>query len=190
MARLFLFGGLGERGALADAWLLQLSPRFYARMPLGQIVSRLNNDVGEIQRVATDVALAPISNVLFLVGTIAILAWLDRKPGVTQTELATLAELSTMTVARLIDRLEEQGLVRRCNDEGDRRIWRLRLTPEAEPLLRNIAAYRAKLHSVLAEGIEPITLEAMATGLARMKSHLNAARRNTAAKQDEPSHDV
>lgn len=57
--------------------LQALSPRFYARMPLGQIVSRLNNDVGEIQRVATDVALAPLSNVLFLAGTITILAWLD-----------------------------------------------------------------------------------------------------------------
>jgi len=58
--------------------LQALSPRFYARMPLGQIVSRLNNDIGEIQRVATEVALAWVSNVLFLAGTVVILLYLDR----------------------------------------------------------------------------------------------------------------
>lgn len=57
--------------------LQALPPRFYAHMPLGQIVSRLNNDIGEIQRVATDVALAWVSSVLFLIGTVVILVLLD-----------------------------------------------------------------------------------------------------------------
>jgi len=57
--------------------LQALSPRFYARMPLGQIVSRMNSDLGEIQRVVTEMALAWVSNVLFLVGTVLILAYLD-----------------------------------------------------------------------------------------------------------------
>lgn len=46
-------------------------------MPLGQIVSRMNSDLGEIQRVVTEMALAWVSNVLFLVGTVLILAYLD-----------------------------------------------------------------------------------------------------------------
>src|SRR5579862_2395187 len=37
--------------------LQRLSPRFYARTRLGEIVSRLNNDMGEIQRVAAETAL-------------------------------------------------------------------------------------------------------------------------------------
>jgi ATP-binding cassette subfamily B protein len=57
--------------------LQALSPRFYARMPLGQIVSRLNNDIGEIQRIVTELALSWISSVLFLVGTVLILLYLD-----------------------------------------------------------------------------------------------------------------
>ncbi len=68
--------------------LQALPPRFYARMPLGQIVSRLNNDIGEIQRVATDVALAWVSNVLFLMGTVVILLLLD--PLLFATSLALL----------------------------------------------------------------------------------------------------
>ena len=57
--------------------LQRLSPRFYARTRLGDIVSRINNDIGEIQRVAAETALAWVGNVLFLVGTTAILIWLD-----------------------------------------------------------------------------------------------------------------
>src|SRR5262249_7856620 len=57
--------------------LQRLSPRFYARTRLGDIMSRINNDVGEIQRIVAETALAWIGNVLFLAGTLATLAWLD-----------------------------------------------------------------------------------------------------------------
>lgn len=58
--------------------LQRLSPRFYADMPVGQIATRLNADIGEIQRVAAEIALAWIGNVIFLVGSIVILFRLDR----------------------------------------------------------------------------------------------------------------
>ncbi len=54
-----------------------LSPRFYARTRLGDIVSRINNDIGEIQRIAAESVLAWVGNVLYLVGTVAMLVWLD-----------------------------------------------------------------------------------------------------------------
>jgi ATP-binding cassette subfamily B protein len=57
--------------------LQRLSPRFYATARLGDIVSRINNDIGEIQRVAAETALAWVGNVLFLAGSLAILLWLD-----------------------------------------------------------------------------------------------------------------
>ena len=57
--------------------LQRLSPRFYARTRLGDIVSRINNDIAEIQRIAAETALAWVGNVLFLVGAVAILVWLD-----------------------------------------------------------------------------------------------------------------
>ncbi len=57
--------------------LQRLSPRFYARMPLGQIASRINSDIGEIQRVASELVLAWAGNVLYLLGSLAILLWLD-----------------------------------------------------------------------------------------------------------------
>jgi ATP-binding cassette subfamily B protein len=57
--------------------LQRLSPRFYARTPLGDIMARVNNDVGEIQRVAAESLLSWVGNALFLVGSVAALFWLD-----------------------------------------------------------------------------------------------------------------
>ena len=57
--------------------LQRLSPRFYARTRLGDVMSRINNDVGEIQRIAAETALAWVGNLLFLCGTVVMMAWLD-----------------------------------------------------------------------------------------------------------------
>jgi ATP-binding cassette, subfamily B, bacterial len=57
--------------------LQRLSPAFYARTPLGDILARVNNDVGEIQRVAAESLLAWVGNVLFLAGSVVAMIWLD-----------------------------------------------------------------------------------------------------------------
>ena len=81
-----------------------------------------------------------------------ILARLERQPGLSQNELAALAEVAPITIARLVDRLEEMGLVERCPDPADRRIWRLRLTAKAAPHLRDIKRYRAELRGTDDQG--------------------------------------
>lgn len=57
--------------------LQRLSPQFFARRKLGDIVSRLNNDVGEVQRVCSDTLLSVLSNILFLLGSVSIMLWLN-----------------------------------------------------------------------------------------------------------------
>jgi ATP-binding cassette subfamily B protein len=57
--------------------LQTLSPRFYAKWRLGDLVSRLNNDIGEVQRVSADSLLSVLSNVTFLVGSIGMMLWLN-----------------------------------------------------------------------------------------------------------------
>ncbi|MYI21420.1 MAG: ABC transporter ATP-binding protein, partial [Gammaproteobacteria bacterium] len=59
--------------------LQRLSPRFYARTPIGDIMSRINNDIGEIQRVVSESLLSWLGNVAYLVGTVGILLWLDAR---------------------------------------------------------------------------------------------------------------
>ena len=57
--------------------LQTLSPRFYARFRLGDLMSRLNNDAGEVQRVSADALLSVLSNVGFLIGAVAMMLWLN-----------------------------------------------------------------------------------------------------------------
>ena len=57
--------------------LQRLSPRFYARTRLGDIIARINGDISEIQRVAAEAALAWVGNVLFLCGSVGMMLWLD-----------------------------------------------------------------------------------------------------------------
>jgi DNA-binding MarR family transcriptional regulator len=110
-----------------------------------------------------------------------ILARLERQPDLSQNELAALAEVTPMTIARLIDRLEALGLVKRCMDPKDRRIWRLRLTAAAAPLLGEIKEMRAKLHAVMTKGIDPAVLDTMGVGLRQMKENVSSRRFAVAA---------
>lgn len=57
--------------------LQTLSPRFYGGFRLGDLMSRLNSDVSDVQRVTADTLLSVLSNVLMLVGSIALMVWLD-----------------------------------------------------------------------------------------------------------------
>jgi ATP-binding cassette subfamily B protein len=57
--------------------LQNLSPRFFAKSKMGDIVSRLNNDIGEVQRICSDSLLSVLSNVLFLAGSIVFMVWLN-----------------------------------------------------------------------------------------------------------------
>lgn len=59
--------------------LQTLSPRFYGGFRLGDLMSRLNSDVSDVQRVTSDSLLSVLSNLLFLVGCVAMMLWLNWK---------------------------------------------------------------------------------------------------------------
>ncbi len=54
-----------------------LSPRFWVRSKLGDVVSRINNDISEVQRISADSLLSVLSNVVFLIGSAVIMASLN-----------------------------------------------------------------------------------------------------------------
>lgn len=99
---------------------------------------------------------------------------LARHPGLSQKDLAEILEVEPMTVARLTDRLEARGLVERRADPRDRRIWRLHLRPEAEPILRNIEAQRAELAARIIGDLSSAMIGTMFEGLSEMKAALTA----------------
>ncbi|MEO5922813.1 MAG: ABC transporter ATP-binding protein [Bryobacteraceae bacterium] len=56
-----------------------LSPRFWVRSKLGDVVSRINNDISEVQRISADSLLSVLSNVVFLIGSAVIMASMNLK---------------------------------------------------------------------------------------------------------------
>ena len=60
---------------------------------------------------------------------------------------------------------------------GDRRVWRLHLTPAAAPILREISKYRAEIHEVITAGMSPAIQKAITDGLTQMKANLAAEAR-------------
>jgi DNA-binding MarR family transcriptional regulator len=104
-----------------------------------------------------------------------LLLKLSRHPGLSQKDLAELMEVEPITVGRLVDRLEARGLVIRDADGQDRRIWRLRLTPAAEPLLQVLAGHREDIAAMIVTGIGRETVETMRTGLMQVKANVNCA---------------
>ena len=57
--------------------ILTLPPGFFARTKMGEIVSRMNNDIAEVQRVSGDALLSILSNFIFLIGSTAFMLYLN-----------------------------------------------------------------------------------------------------------------
>ncbi len=74
--------------------LQRLSPRFYARARLGDIVSRINNDIAEVQRVSADAILSLLANVVFLAGSVTIMLWLNARLFLVSVALLPLSVLA------------------------------------------------------------------------------------------------
>ena len=67
-----------------------------------------------------------------------VLLHLSRSPGMRQVELAEILEMQPISLIRVIDPLQEQGLLERRADPTDRRAYQLFLTPAATPHLQAI----------------------------------------------------
>jgi MarR family transcriptional regulator for hemolysin len=102
----------------------------------------------------------------------AVLARLQREPGITQSRLAAQTDVEPITIGRLVDRLEANGLIERRPDPHDRRIWRLWLTPKSAPILKQLAAFRRELHDEMAEGLGGRDLDTLVACLQRMRCNL------------------
>jgi MarR family transcriptional regulator, transcriptional regulator for hemolysin len=67
-----------------------------------------------------------------------VLVRLEEHEGVSQARLAELTEVEPMTMVRILDRMEADGLLERRPDPADRRARCLYLTAKAKPLLEQI----------------------------------------------------
>jgi ATP-binding cassette subfamily B protein len=93
--------------------LQSLSPRFFGRFRLGDLMSRINSDVSDVQRVAGDTVLAALANLLFLGGSVAMMAWLDWRLFIAGVVLVPAAVWVALRAQRRLT-----GLTRRMRELG------------------------------------------------------------------------
>lgn len=102
------------------------------------------------------------------------LAWLGRRPGMRQVELADCLDIEPITLCRIIDRLEQSGLVERRRDPADRRAWRLHLTSTGEPLVSELRTLGAGLAAEAFAGLSAGERDSLRSLLARVRDNLDA----------------
>lgn len=117
-----------------------------------------------------------------------VLAMLVRNEGIHQGGLAELLDIEPITLARILDRLEEAGLVERHLDAQDRRVRVLRLTPGATPVLQEMRTLGAATREEAFAGIPAEDRQKLMQTLSAMKENLTRTSAGTAAAASEVSH--
>src|SRR6478735_3671968 len=101
-----------------------------------------------------------------------VLAHLARNEGIQQSGLADILEIEPITLTRLLDRLEEAGLVERRAHPTDRRIRQLHLTGKAHPLIAEIFTIGAATRGEALEGVAEEDRDRLFSVLSSMKANL------------------
>lgn len=113
-----------------------------------------------------------------------VLFRLERQPGLRQIELADMLDIEPITLSRIVDRLEEGGLVERVADPADRRAWRLHVTAKAQPLIEKLRAVADEMISQAFAGIDPEEIAIARSVLGRVRENASkAAPMNRASNQ-------
>jgi MarR family transcriptional regulator for hemolysin len=98
-----------------------------------------------------------------------VLFKLTLKPELRQSELADMLDLEPITLSRIIDRLEEAGLVERAADPSDRRAWRLHITAKAKPVVAKLRAIADEMSAEAFGGIDAKDIETTRRVLAQAR---------------------
>jgi MarR family transcriptional regulator for hemolysin len=116
-------------------------------------------------------------------GQWTLIAAVARNSGATQRTIAEMLEVREITAGRLIDRLCDDGYLRREANPSDRRAYCVYLTPAAQPVLDKLDEL-AKVHEAAifagfeAEDLERLDalLDAISRNLADFRSQRSAAK--------------
>jgi DNA-binding MarR family transcriptional regulator len=97
---------------------------------------------------------------------------LSRNEGINQGGLADLLEVEPITLCRMVDRLEESGLVERRRDPADRRAWQIFLTDAAQPVLGSLRIHADAMADTAFDGFDAAERTRLLTALTRIRDNL------------------
>jgi MarR family transcriptional regulator for hemolysin len=110
-----------------------------------------------------------------------LIASVARNPGATQRIIAEALEVREITAGRLIDRLCDEGYLKRDENPADRRAYCVYLTPTAQPVLDTLDEL-AKIHeAAIFAGFTPEDVEKLDALLDAIAGNLSDFRSQRAA---------
>ena len=101
-----------------------------------------------------------------------VLTHLYFNEGITQTELSGLLDIERASLGRLLNRLAQKGWVERRAGDNDRRIKRVFLTGEVEPLMQTMRAVAAETRADSLAGLSQAEQEQLIEFLLQIKGNL------------------
>tara|TARA_R110001599_G_scaffold183562_1_gene376864 strand:- start:25940 stop:26380 length:441 start_codon:yes stop_codon:yes gene_type:complete len=102
-----------------------------------------------------------------------VLWLLNRAEGLKQTELADRLDVAPISLGRQLDNLEQEGLVERRRDPGDRRCFRIYLTGAAQPALKVLKTLAEKSRAEALAGLTQTEIVQLHTLLGRIMQNLS-----------------
>lgn len=82
-----------------------------------------------------------------------VLSVLRRYPGIRQAGLAEILEVEPITAGRMIDRMQDAGLVERHADPADRRAWNLHLTKRGDDMIEQLQPFAVETSEEALAGV-------------------------------------
>jgi DNA-binding MarR family transcriptional regulator len=110
-----------------------------------------------------------------------LIAAVAGNPGATQRVIAQALEVREITVGRLIDRLCEEGYLKRRENPSDRRAYRVYLAAGAQPVLDKLDEIAKDHEAEMFAGFDAEALERLDASLEALARNLSAARNLRAA---------
>jgi MarR family transcriptional regulator for hemolysin len=103
------------------------------------------------------------------------LVYLNVHEGIHQAKLADILEIESITLVRILDKLEARGLIERRRHPTDRRMWQLYLRDEARPLIAEMREIGDATRAEALAGVSPEDRQRLLEILTTMKGNLTEA---------------
>lgn len=120
----------------------------------------------KVQRFLLDIGLTPGQ------GQARILVYLSSHSSVTQKEIADRCMLDVTTMSRVLNKLEEMGLISRQRDPGCRRAYQIGLTEAGRQKAEEVNRGFERLEEMLCRELSEEEIGSLTTGLKKVKESL------------------
>ncbi len=104
----------------------------------------------------------------------SVLLHIAHEQGISQATLAARLDIEPIALVRLLDGLQQRGLIERRLHPTDRRVRTVWLKPRAEPVLRHIRAITAAVRREAVAGLAPEQVEMLMDLLLAIRANLAA----------------